>query len=210
MRSDAESAESRDQHYAPTPRHDLTHPCRGSCRRRRLVGCHPVSPGCGPSSVMTPRNVGLRAGDAAASHRAADGAGRSIKRARTWAHGSSRGAAAEPRALGRRSRQKLELSGLAHWPLALVAGRARTFEKSVSTCSQTFRPRRGFSPALVRSTLPIGHSAKIAGPMPRVRLRAPTARHSTLWRPSAARQPEPHHRRQSPRAMPTLAVLGAT
>jgi hypothetical protein len=47
---------------------------------------------------MTPRNVGLRADDAVASHRAADGTGRSMKRARTYAHGISRGAVAVLRA----------------------------------------------------------------------------------------------------------------
>ena len=43
---------------------------------------------------LPPRNVGLRADDAVASHRAADGTGRSMKRARTYAHGISRGAVA--------------------------------------------------------------------------------------------------------------------
>jgi hypothetical protein len=45
-------------------------------------------------AVMAPRLAGLRAHDAVASHRAADGAVPSIKGARTHAHGTSRGAAA--------------------------------------------------------------------------------------------------------------------
>jgi hypothetical protein len=45
-------------------------------------------------AVMTPRNGGLRAADAVASHRAADGAGPSIEGARACAHATSRGAAA--------------------------------------------------------------------------------------------------------------------
>jgi hypothetical protein len=45
-------------------------------------------------AVMTPRVVGLRAAEAVASHRAADGAGPSIEAARTYAHGTSRGAVA--------------------------------------------------------------------------------------------------------------------
>ena len=43
-------------------------------------------------AVMTPRHAALRADDAVASHRAADGAGPSIEGARTCAHGISRGA----------------------------------------------------------------------------------------------------------------------
>ena len=43
-------------------------------------------------AVMTPRNGGLRAVDAVASHRAADSAGPSIEGARTHAGGISRGA----------------------------------------------------------------------------------------------------------------------
>jgi hypothetical protein len=43
-------------------------------------------------AVMTPRLVALRADDAVASHRAADGAGPSIEAARTYAHGTSTGA----------------------------------------------------------------------------------------------------------------------
>ena len=43
---------------------------------------------------MTPRVGGPRADDLVASHRAADGAGPSIEAARTYAHGTSRGAAA--------------------------------------------------------------------------------------------------------------------
>jgi hypothetical protein len=43
-------------------------------------------------AVMTPRNGGLRAADAVASHRAADGAGPSIEGAWTHAGGISRGA----------------------------------------------------------------------------------------------------------------------
>ena len=41
---------------------------------------------------MTPRLAALRADDAVASHRAVDGAGPSIKAARTYAHGTSTGA----------------------------------------------------------------------------------------------------------------------
>jgi hypothetical protein len=43
-------------------------------------------------AVMTPRLAALRADDAVASHRAADGAGSSIEAARTYAHGTSTGA----------------------------------------------------------------------------------------------------------------------
>jgi hypothetical protein len=43
-------------------------------------------------AVMTPRNGGLRAADAVASHRAVDGAGPSVEGARTHAGGISRGA----------------------------------------------------------------------------------------------------------------------
>jgi hypothetical protein len=46
------------------------------------------------SAAMTPRDGGLRADDVAASHRAVDGAGPSIKAARTYAHGTRRGAVA--------------------------------------------------------------------------------------------------------------------
>jgi hypothetical protein len=46
------------------------------------------------SAVMTPRDGGLRADDVAASHRAVDGDGPSIRDARTYAHGTSRGAVA--------------------------------------------------------------------------------------------------------------------
>jgi hypothetical protein len=45
-------------------------------------------------AVMTPRIGGLRADDAVASRRAADGAGPSIEAARTYAGGISRGAVA--------------------------------------------------------------------------------------------------------------------
>ena len=44
-------------------------------------------------AVVTPGRAVQRAGDAAASHSAADGAGPSIEGARTYAHASSRGAA---------------------------------------------------------------------------------------------------------------------
>ena len=50
------------------------------------------------SAVMTPRNVGLRADGVVASHRATDGTGRSMKHARTYAHGISRGDVAVLRA----------------------------------------------------------------------------------------------------------------
>ena len=43
---------------------------------------------------MTPRLAGLRADDAVASHRAADGAGPSIEPGRTYAHGTTMGAVA--------------------------------------------------------------------------------------------------------------------
>jgi hypothetical protein len=43
---------------------------------------------------MTPKRAARRAGDAAASHTAADGAGPSIEGARTYAHATSRGAVA--------------------------------------------------------------------------------------------------------------------
>jgi hypothetical protein len=46
------------------------------------------------SAVMTPKDGGLRADDVAASHRAVDGDGPSIRDARTYAHGTSRGAVA--------------------------------------------------------------------------------------------------------------------
>ena len=46
------------------------------------------------AAVMTPRDVGLRADDVVASHRAADGGGPSIEGARTGAHGTSRRAVA--------------------------------------------------------------------------------------------------------------------
>ena len=49
-------------------------------------------------AVMTPRHAALRADDAVASHRAADGAGPSIEGARTCAHGTNRGAVAVSRA----------------------------------------------------------------------------------------------------------------
>ena len=62
---------------------------------------------CRPS-VMTPRNVGLRADDAVASHRAVGGAGHSIKRARTCARGISRGAVAVLRAHRPRLRHFVE------------------------------------------------------------------------------------------------------
>ena len=45
-------------------------------------------------AAMTPRRAALRADDAVASHRAADGAGFPIKGARTHAHATSRGAVA--------------------------------------------------------------------------------------------------------------------
>ena len=57
---------------------------------------------------MTPRNVGLRADDAVASHRAVGGAGHSIKRARTCARGISRGAVAVLRAHRPRLRHFVE------------------------------------------------------------------------------------------------------
>ena len=50
------------------------------------------------SAVMTLKHGGLRSCDAAASHRAAGGAGPSIEGARTYASGTSRGAAARFRA----------------------------------------------------------------------------------------------------------------
>ena len=45
-------------------------------------------------AVLTLKRAALRADDAVASHRAADGAGPPIEGARTCAHGTSRGAAA--------------------------------------------------------------------------------------------------------------------
>ena len=45
-------------------------------------------------AVMAPRHAGLGATDVVASHRAADGAGPPIEAARTYAHFTSRGAAA--------------------------------------------------------------------------------------------------------------------
>ena len=69
-------------------------------------------------AAMTPRRAALRADDAVASHRAADGAGFPIKGARTHAHATIRGAVAGfPAFRGPRSRFLLEkwiVRGLAH------------------------------------------------------------------------------------------------
>jgi hypothetical protein len=54
-------------------------------------------------AVMAPRRTGLSADDAAASHRAADGAVPSIEAARTRAHGTTRGAVAVSRTFCPRS-----------------------------------------------------------------------------------------------------------
>jgi hypothetical protein len=55
-------------------------------------------PACHCPAVMAPSHVGLRADDAVASHRGADGPVPSIQPARTYAHGTSRGAVAVMRA----------------------------------------------------------------------------------------------------------------
>jgi hypothetical protein len=70
---------------------------------------------------MTPRNVGLRADDAVASHRAVGGAGHSIKRARTCARGISRGAVAVLRAHRPRHFASKFFSDLAHRPTNVIA-----------------------------------------------------------------------------------------
>eukprot|EP01046_Picozoa_sp_COSAG06_P038466 COSAG06_NODE_4441_length_4263_cov_1.817003_3_plen_101_part_00 len=73
-------------------------------------------------AVMTPKRAARRAGDAAASHTAADGAGPSIEGARTYAHATSRGAVAGFNAFRAALRKTPEKLGrdLAHSLLSLL------------------------------------------------------------------------------------------
>ena len=76
-------------------------------------------------AVMTPRNGGLRADDAVASHSAVDGGGPSIDAARTYAGGISRGAAARCPAfrsaiLSKNGRGGLAEPSLAHFEPSLA------------------------------------------------------------------------------------------
>ena len=70
---------------------------------------------------MTPRDVGLQADDLVASHRAVGGGGPSIKYARTYAGGTSRGAVAVLRAFGPRAAPPGFSSALKASPLAALA-----------------------------------------------------------------------------------------
>ena len=79
------------QPYAPNCRHQRADPARLAAQS--LPNALAIKARRW-SAVMTPRDGGLRADDAVASHSAADGAGPSIKGARTYAHGTSSGAVA--------------------------------------------------------------------------------------------------------------------
>jgi hypothetical protein len=97
------SATAQNSRSVCAGRRSVCAPAASSAARAALCGETRLRP-----AVTTPKHAGLRADDAVAAHRAAGGAGRSIKRARTCAHGTSRGAVARSLYPSRRPQKPLK------------------------------------------------------------------------------------------------------
>jgi hypothetical protein len=110
--------------FSGRPNAPVGQPQREQPARLAAEGVPNALKSCRWCAVMAPRHAGLRAEDAVASHRAADGAVPSIKHARTYAHCTSRGAAAAVScvraAIPTNPRELFEVGDLAHLHSAVV------------------------------------------------------------------------------------------